>query len=111
MMKQTPRSIEILDESLLFCVIYWFTNILTIYNIIYGTVLFSSMLFISVTDGLIVIFQLIGGVMMCRIVLAYELVNFRRVIKGIERKPTVMDTKPTAEQGGPEKAEMERSTS
>ena len=99
MEQQTPRRILILEESLLFFAIYWITNILTILNILYGTILFSSSLFILVNDAIIIIVRLIASVMMCRIVLTYELVNLRRVVKGIERKTAVDDTDEIAEKG------------
>ncbi|KAF2174724.1 hypothetical protein K469DRAFT_704846 [Zopfia rhizophila CBS 207.26] len=103
MAQQTSLHILILEESLLFFAVYWFTNILTVCHIIYGTIMFSSMLFISAEDAVIIIFRLMASVMICRIVLTYELANLRRVVKGIERKTIVEDTDATVEKGGAER--------
>ncbi|KAH9203793.1 hypothetical protein DL95DRAFT_320704, partial [Leptodontidium sp. 2 PMI_412] len=84
---------------LLFLAIYWFTTALTVCHIVYNTILFSSVLFISVNNAVVVIIRLMGSVMMCRVVLTYELANLRRAVKGIERKTSVEDADATADNG------------
>jgi hypothetical protein len=100
MAQQTPLRIEILRESLLFLAVYWFINLLTVCHIVYGTIVFSSMLFISLNDAVTVIVRLMASVMICRIFLSYELVNLRKIVKGIiEKKTVVEDTDGAAERG------------
>lgn len=93
---QTQLRVVILDESLLFFVIYWFTNALTVCHIIYGTILFSSILFVGIDDALVIITRLMASVMICRVVLTYELANLRRVVEEIERKTSVKNADATA---------------
>ncbi|KAH6696610.1 hypothetical protein BKA61DRAFT_683097 [Leptodontidium sp. MPI-SDFR-AT-0119] len=59
----------------------------------------SSVLFISVNDAVVVIIRLMGSVMMCRVVLTYELANLRRAVEGIERKTSVEDADAIADNG------------
>ncbi|KAF1810847.1 hypothetical protein P152DRAFT_460138 [Eremomyces bilateralis CBS 781.70] len=95
--RQTRLCIEIRRESLLFLAIYWFTTLLTVCHIVYGTILFSSMLFISVEDAISVIARLMGSVIVCRIVLSYELVNLQSIVKEIKKERIADITDATAE--------------
>jgi len=86
MVRLSPLRVSILEELLAFFGVSWFTNVITVCHIVYGTLLFSSMLFISITDTLIIIGRLLASVTLCRIVLTYELASLRRVVKRIERQ-------------------------
>lgn len=46
---------------------------------------FSSVLFISVDDAVVVVAGLMASVMMCRVILTYELAKLRRVVERIKR--------------------------
>jgi hypothetical protein len=74
---QRPHTIEVVPESYWFVAINWFTSILTVCHVLYGTLTFSSMLFISVKDSLRVISRLMASVISCRVVLMYELAILR----------------------------------
>jgi hypothetical protein len=89
MIPKSQRRVVILEDSLLFFAIYWITNALTVCHIIYGTILFSSVLFIAVDDALVVVSRLMASVMICRVVLTYELANLPRVVEGVKRKTSV----------------------
>jgi hypothetical protein len=94
--RKTQLCIEIRRESLLFLGIYWFTTLLTVCHIIYGTILFSSMLFISVLDAISVIGRLMASVIVCRIVLSYELVNLQSIVKKVKKEKVTDDSDATA---------------
>jgi hypothetical protein len=74
---QRPHTIEVVPESYWFIAINWFTSILTVCHVLYGTLTFSSMLFISVKDSLRVIARLMASVISCRVILMYELATLR----------------------------------
>lgn len=74
---QRPYTIEVVPETYWFIAINWFTSILTVCHVLYGTLTFSSMLFISVKDSLRVIGRLMASVICCRVVLMYELAALR----------------------------------
>lgn len=69
--------IRLIPENYYFTFFSWFTAILAICHVIYGTLVFSSMLFISVRDSLMVIARYMVSVMCCRIILMYELASLR----------------------------------
>ena len=58
----------------------WFTALLTVCHTIFGTLVFSSMLFISVRDSIAVIGRYMASVMCSRVVLMYELAILRDAI-------------------------------
>ena len=69
--------VRMVPENYFFTFFSWFTAIMTICHVIYGTLVFSSMLFISVRDGLTVIARYFTSVIVCRIILMYELASLR----------------------------------
>jgi hypothetical protein len=79
--QNTELNIEVWEESELFFVLTWFTSILSAAHIIFGTMVFSSALFISVKDTLIVMARLMASVIVCRIILTHELSILRGLVK------------------------------
>jgi hypothetical protein len=75
--KQRPINVHMIPETYWFTFFSWFTAILTVCHVIYGTLTFSSMLFISVKDSITVIGRYFVSVICCRIVLMYELATLR----------------------------------
>lgn len=73
--------VTILPNSWMFSLVSWLTSTFTAFHIIFGTLIFSSMLFISVNDGIIVIVRLMASVIVCRIILAYELAILQRALE------------------------------
>ena len=69
--------VQLIPENYWFVFFSWFTTILTICHVIYGTLVFSSLLFISVRDSLPVIARYMVSVICCRVVLMYELASLR----------------------------------
>lgn len=69
--------VEIYPETYWSLFFAWFTAILTVCHVIYGTLTFSSMLFISVKNSLVVIARYFFSVICCRVVLMYELAALR----------------------------------
>ena len=75
--EQRPIRTVVVPETYWFTFFSWFTAIFTVCHVIYGTLTFSSMLFISVRDSITVITRYLASVLCCRIVLMYELAMLR----------------------------------
>jgi hypothetical protein len=75
--KQRPIKVNVIPETYWFTFSSWFTAIFTVCHVIYGTLTFSSMLFISVRDSIAVIGRYFASVVCCRIILMYELAALR----------------------------------
>jgi hypothetical protein len=74
-----PFEVRILQfkETKTFLVAAWTLSMLTIFHIIYGTLVFASTTFIGTHDALIIVARYMGSVALCRIVLMYELAGIR----------------------------------
>ncbi|ERF73914.1 hypothetical protein EPUS_05926 [Endocarpon pusillum Z07020] len=79
--RQEAIRMTILPESWKFFLASWVTSTFTACHIIFGTLVFSTMLFISVTDSLIVIARLMASVIACRIILNSELTTLPKAIE------------------------------
>jgi hypothetical protein len=71
--RHIASDMEFEDESYLYICFSWFTSLLSMCHLIYGTLAFSSMLFISVRDSLTVIARYMASAICCRVILMYKL--------------------------------------
>jgi hypothetical protein len=76
--------IETVEETYAFLFLSWISAGGVACHVIYGTLLFSGVLFISARDSCWVIARYMGSVVACRIVLTYELAALREVVKNIK---------------------------
>ncbi|KAK4042522.1 hypothetical protein C8A01DRAFT_33465 [Parachaetomium inaequale] len=60
----------------------WLTSTGTILHIIYGTITFSTVVFISTQDALGVVARYLVSTLVCRIILNFELSGMRAVVRG-----------------------------
>lgn len=74
--------IETLPERKLFLALSWITSTITTFHVIFGTLAFSSMQFISVRDAFGVIGRYTASVTVCRVVMMYELSGMRSSVSG-----------------------------
>jgi hypothetical protein len=75
-------TVETIPETKLFLALSWLTSISTTFHVIFGTLAFSSMQFISVRDAFGVIGRYTASVTICRVVLMYELSGLRSSVDG-----------------------------
>jgi hypothetical protein len=75
--QQQSLTLSLVQETRLYIFISWATSLLSACHVIFGTLTFSSMLFISVKDSLTVISRFMASVLLCRIILMYELSTLR----------------------------------
>ncbi|KAM0427214.1 hypothetical protein ACHAPT_007642 [Fusarium lateritium] len=68
-------------ESLAFFSLSLLTTVSTACHIIFGTLVFSSILFVSINDSLSIVARLMASAIMCRIIVTYELLILRETIE------------------------------
>jgi len=81
-------TIETVPENKLFLVLSWITSCSTTFHVIFGTLAFSSMQFISVKDAFGVIGRYTASVTLCRVVIMYELSGLRSSVDSIAEVPS-----------------------
>jgi hypothetical protein len=72
--------LEIKDETYLYILLAWFTSMGTVLHIIYGTLVFSSILFISTGDAVIVVVRYLSSTLVCRAMVMFELSGLRQAL-------------------------------
>jgi hypothetical protein len=89
--KHKNITVETIPETKLFLVLSWLTSTSTTFHVIFGTLAFSSMQFISVRDAFGVIGRYTASVTACRVVLMYELSGLRSSVESINDMPASDD--------------------
>ncbi|KNG90556.1 hypothetical protein ANOM_001540 [Aspergillus nomiae NRRL 13137] len=74
--------VDEIEESYLFLLFSWCVSTGAVVHILYGTMVLSSLLFISVQDALANAGRFLASVVCCRAVLAYELAGLRQARAG-----------------------------
>ncbi|ETI27369.1 hypothetical protein G647_09559 [Cladophialophora carrionii CBS 160.54] len=77
--------LEIKDETYLYIFLSWFTSMGTVLHIVYGTLVFSSILFISTSDAVTVVARYLASTLVCRAIVMYELSGLRQVLSQARR--------------------------
>ena len=75
--KCPPRKVVLKPENPLFLLMNWVLSIFTAVHVLLGALVFSSMLFISARDAVAVLGRFMASVVVCRLVLSYELAKLR----------------------------------
>jgi hypothetical protein len=78
--KKEPVQVQLRPSSFPKILFSWFTSTLSACNLIFGSLIFSSLLFISVRDAVIIAFRYFASAVFCRILVKYELSVFREDI-------------------------------
>ncbi|KAK0724059.1 hypothetical protein B0H67DRAFT_567161 [Lasiosphaeris hirsuta] len=95
-------TVKSLPERKLFLALSWITSTSTTFHVIFGTLAYSSIQFISVRDAFGVIGRYTASVTLCRVVLMYELSGLRSSVDSIADGPE------GAGAGGEEVTELHR---
>ncbi|CAF3458880.1 unnamed protein product [Fusarium graminearum] len=77
--RRGTTKIFFLPETLFYSFFVGFVSLLIAAHIIFGTLVFSSVLFISVRDCMPLIGRLMASVIVCRVVLMYEIAKIRHL--------------------------------
>jgi hypothetical protein len=83
------KKVKTIPERKLFLALSWIVSTSTTFHIIFGTLAFSSVQFISVKDAFGVIGRYTASVTICRMVVLYELSGLQQSTKEIQ--PTLAD--------------------
>ncbi|KAK1835023.1 hypothetical protein QBC39DRAFT_251347 [Podospora conica] len=90
-------TVETIPETRLFLALSWITSTSTTFHVIFGTLAFSSMQFISVRDAFGVIGRYTASVTVCRVIVMYELSGLRGATDSVNEGPFEEDmTDPSA---------------
>jgi hypothetical protein len=81
LVRRTRIIFKVHPESLVFSAMSLLTTIFTACHIIFGTLIFSSVLFVAVKDAPSIIARLMASTILCRIVLTFELLVLRESIE------------------------------
>jgi hypothetical protein len=84
-----PKSLKrkVVHESFQFYAVSWVASIITVIHIFYGTMVFSSIIFISIEESAIILARLTASTVICKLVIMYELLYLQGVVKAFEEKP------------------------
>ncbi|KAF2118275.1 hypothetical protein BDV96DRAFT_569584 [Lophiotrema nucula] len=77
--QDTPTVLKYRPDTFRFLFVSWWAAIFTLGHYIYGTVIFSSMLFISVPAATKILVRFLSSTLCCRIIVTYELSGMRYV--------------------------------
>lgn len=78
---QKDATLTLLEESPYCIFVSWLTSSGTVVHIIFGTLVFSSILFITTLDAVTVVFQFLGSTIVCRAGLMFELNGIRKRVR------------------------------
>ena len=92
---RTKSQIEITPPGLISMFLTWFTVIYSVAHVFFGTLLFSSFLFISVEDGVGIVLRLLASVVFCRFGMEYEMVMEMRDVEIVDPKTTLKEEPPS----------------
>lgn len=76
-------AVEIREESYGYILLSWCTSIVVVVHLIFGTIVFSSMLFISTQDALAVVARYLVSTIICRAIAAFELDGLQRSVQPV----------------------------
>jgi len=62
----------------------WLTSLFTLVHILYGTMVFSSILFVSSKDAVVVVSRFLASALVCRVILSLELSQMQKRIKLVD---------------------------
>ncbi|KAJ6788140.1 hypothetical protein PWT90_10185 [Aphanocladium album] len=74
---QPPRDLEWRNEHVWFYGLTWLLNLVTIIQILFGTLILSSLLFFTVRDAALVLGRYTASAIICRAILRFELAGCR----------------------------------
>lgn len=69
--------LKFLPCSLPEVILSWFTGVIGTVNVVWGSVIFSSLLFISIKDALTIVLRFMGSAIVCRAIARYEICVIR----------------------------------
>lgn len=78
---QPPATIRFKQETYKFVILAWATSVGTAVHIAYGTYIFATLMFLSGGEGLQVLCRCMASVVLCRMILVYELHGMSQTVR------------------------------
>jgi hypothetical protein len=88
--------LRVVRESFQFYAISWVASVITVSHLFYGSMMFSSVLFVSVEDSAIILARLMLSVVVSKLVIMYELFYLQGVVS-VTEEPGDIGPKSTLE--------------
>lgn len=84
-------SVDVWGETRGFITVAWILHTLTVVHILFGTLVFSSLMFIGTRDAVFVLGRFMASVLFCRVILMYEIAGLREAfLQSNDQEPTVI---------------------
>ena len=83
-----PPSLERARGTLPFLVAAWFTEVVTVLNLIWGTAIFSATQFLGARDAAFIVVRYLASVICGRMIVAYEMAGLRQAYAQQESPPS-----------------------
>ncbi|UNI15379.1 hypothetical protein JDV02_001916 [Purpureocillium takamizusanense] len=96
---QKKLRIKILPPTTATKLITWFTAVYTVIHVFFGTLLFSSILFVSVQDSVFIVLRLLASVLFCRLAAGFFTVLDRRDVEVVNRDAQTDSVASSAQEG------------
>ncbi|KAG7294411.1 hypothetical protein NEMBOFW57_004482 [Staphylotrichum longicolle] len=77
------------DRTAWFIFCTWITSIGTVAHIIYGTLIFSSILFVSTSDAVKIVARFVASTVVCRVILVFEITGMQQRVEPVTGHPGV----------------------
>lgn len=77
------------DRTAWFVFCTWITSIGTVAHIIYGTLIFSSILFVSTSDAVKIVARFVASTVVCRVILVFEITGMQQRVEPVTGHPGV----------------------
>ncbi|KAK3291561.1 uncharacterized protein B0H64DRAFT_330185 [Chaetomium fimeti] len=72
-----PVCIQWADESVLFLAASWFHSLLCLVHLVFGTIVFSGVMFIAPEDAFFILVRYAASCLICRVILVFEVAGLR----------------------------------
>ena len=89
---RAPPDIVCKQKSVIFIVLSWFTECMTITQILYGTMIFASVLFFTGPDAVTIIARYAASIACCRAILVYETTGLKQAYDAQRPKESAVHT-------------------
>ncbi|KAM7197963.1 hypothetical protein V8F20_006411 [Naviculisporaceae sp. PSN 640] len=84
-------SVDVWGETRGFITVAWILHTLTVVHILFGTLVFSSLMFIGTRDAVFVLGRFMASVLFCRVILMYEIAGLREAfLQSNDEEPTTI---------------------
>ena len=74
---QRPLSERVFEPSLVSSSLHWLAGVMSFIHGVFGVLVFSSLLFVSIVDALVILLRYLASLLVCRAIIAFEISGMR----------------------------------